>query len=109
MKWLPPEFDDLGRFAPTWCLESEPERYAVRLASSMEDLQDFYDAMTPRAAAAIEHCDRYALDTMPPEVLNLLHLVYSLIMVSFPVEVWSQPRVPDSGAASFDCFVEPAP
>jgi hypothetical protein len=28
--------------------------------------------------------------------------------VSFPVEVWRQPRVPDSGAAAMDQIVEPA-
>ena len=50
-----------------------------------------------------------ALDDMPDAVLNLMHLVYSWINVSFPVEVWSQPRVPDTGSASFDCFVEPVP
>jgi hypothetical protein len=30
-----------------------------------------------------------------------------LINVSFPVEVWRQGRVPDSGAASMDAVVEP--
>jgi hypothetical protein len=28
-------------------------------------------------------------------------------MVSFPVEVWKQPRVPDSGAAYLDLVREP--
>jgi hypothetical protein len=31
----------------------------------------------------------------------------SLVMVSFPVEVWKQPRVPDSGAAYLDLIREP--
>jgi hypothetical protein len=31
----------------------------------------------------------------------------SLITVSFPVEVWKQPRVPDSGAAYLDVVREP--
>ena len=31
------------------------------------------------------------------EETNLLHLVYSMIQVSFPVECWSQPTVPDTG------------
>jgi hypothetical protein len=30
-------------------------------------------------------------------------------MVSFPVECWGQPRVPDSGAAGLDLLVEPGP
>jgi hypothetical protein len=28
-------------------------------------------------------------------------------VVSFPVEVWQQPRVPDSGAAYLDLLIEP--
>jgi hypothetical protein len=38
----------------------------------------------------------------------LLWLGYSLVNVSFPVEVWRQARVPDSGAASLDVVIEPA-
>jgi hypothetical protein len=41
--------------------------------------------------------------------LNLIHLVYSLVMVSLPVEVWSQPRVIDAGTAYFDRCIEPVP
>ena len=39
---------------------------------------------------------------------RLLWLCYSLVNASFPVEVWRQPRVPDSGAASMDMLIEPA-
>ena len=46
---------------------------------------------------------------MPDDVLNLMHLLYSMIMVSFPVECWKQPRVPDSGATALDCISEPVP
>jgi hypothetical protein len=106
---LPAEFADLEAFADKWCLASEPERYTARLSSSMHDLQAFYDAMEPRAAAAIDYCDRYPLDGMPEAVVNLMHLIYSFVNVSFPVEVWLQPRVPDSGSAYFTCFLEPTP
>ena len=106
---LPHEFSDLEPFAQKWCLPTEPERYATRLASSMDEMQAFYDATRPRLEAVIETCDKYHLDEMPQQILNLMHLVYSWINVSFPVEVWTQPRVPDTGSASFDCFVEPTP
>ena len=36
------------------------------------------------------------------DALNLLHLLYSLICISFAVECWKQPNVPDSGAAYLD-------
>lgn len=109
MTMLPDDFADLEPFATRWCLATEPERYAMRLESSMEELQLLYDAMAPRAAAAVDYCDRFSLDDMPEAVVNLMHLIYSFINVSFPVEVWLQPRVPDSGSAYFTCFVEPAP
>jgi hypothetical protein len=109
MALLPAEFADLEPFAATWCLASEPERYARRLASSMPDMVAFYDAVTPRAEAAMAHLDRYPPAELPEDATHLLHLLYSMIMVSFPVESWGQPRVPDTGSASFDCIVEPTP
>jgi hypothetical protein len=107
MTMLPDDFADLEPFSD-WCLEFEHERYTKRLASSMDDMQSFYDAAFPRLEAIIEHLDRYDLDALPEDARHLLWLSYSLVNVSFPVEVWRQPRVPDSGAASMDVVVEPA-
>ncbi len=104
---LPPEFSDLAPYAD-WALKTEAERYAKRLASSMDELQEFYDAAFPRLEDAMAHCDQHPLDDLPPEATHLLWLCYSLVNVSFPVEVWRQARVPDSGAASMDVVVEPA-
>ena len=105
---LPTEFADLEQFAD-WCLPSEPERYAKRLASSMAEMQAFYDAITDRAEEALSYCDKFPLDDMPDDAQHLLHLLYSLVMVSFPVEAWRQPRIPDSGAAYLDLVIEPIP
>jgi hypothetical protein len=105
---LPEAFADLEPFAATWCLATESERYAQRLASSMTEMQAFYDVAFPRLEAATAYLDQFALDALPDDALHLLWLCYSLVQVSFPVEVWRQPRVPDSGAASIDQIVEPA-
>jgi hypothetical protein len=109
MTLLPAPFADLEPFAETWCLGTEDERYQRRLATSMADMQVFYDAITPRAEAALEHCDAFPLDDLPPETQNLLWLLQSMVMVSFPIEVWRQPRVPDSGASTLTCVAEPSP
>ncbi|EKF25595.1 hypothetical protein C731_0297 [Mycolicibacterium hassiacum DSM 44199] len=105
---LPPEFADLERFSD-WCLATERERYAKRLSSTMAEMQEFYDAITPRAEEAIAYCDKFSLDDLPEDVLNLMRLLYSMITVSFPVECWKQPRVPDTGATALDCLSEPVP
>ena len=104
---LPPEFSELEPFASKWCLPTEAERYAKRLASSMEEMQAFYDAAMACGEKAIAYCDTFPLGEMPEQVVNLMNLLYSLISISFAVECWSQPRVPDSGAAYLDLIVEP--
>ena len=104
---LPNEFADLERFADKWCKPTEDERWDERLASSFDEVQDFYDTTVRRADDAIEFCDEYALDSMPDVVKNLVYLLCSLIEISFPVEIWRQVRVPDTGAAKVDCIVQP--
>ena len=106
---LPPEFSDLEPFAATWCIANEPERYAKRLGSTMEEMQTFYDATFPRAEAAIAYLDRFPLHELPDDARRLMHLLYSLIMVSFPIEIWKQPYIPDTGTASFELKLEPHP
>ncbi len=106
---LPTEFADLEPFAAKWSMPTEHERYATRLSSSMEEMQTFYDACFPRAESAMQYLDQFALDEIPDDALHLLHLLYSLISISFAVEAWRQPHVPDSGAAYLDLVLEPNP
>lgn len=106
---LPPEFADLERWVAEWCLDSEPERYAKRLASTMDEIQAFYDAVMPRVEAAIVYLEKFPLDDLPEDAHRLLKLLYSLILMSFPVEIWKQPYIPDTGTASFELKIEPVP
>src|SRR5262249_24615620 len=101
---LPPEFADLEPFAAKWCLAAEHERYEVRLASSMDEMHAFYDAAFSRMGDAMAY-----LDQLPLDVLHLLQRRYWLVNVSFPVETWHQPNVPDAGATYLDLIVEPTP
>ena len=104
---LPPEFADLEPFAD-WALPTERERYAERLASTMDEMQAFYDAALPRLEDAASYLEQFPLDDLPDDARHLLLLCYSLINVSFPVEAWHQPRVPDSGASTLEVVIEPA-
>ena len=106
---LPTEFADLEPFAATWCRASEHDRYQQRLSASMDEMHEFYDAAFPRLEAAMAYLDGLPLDELPDDATNLLHLLYSLVNVSFPVETWHQPNVPDAGAAYLDLVVEPTP
>jgi hypothetical protein len=103
---LPAEFADLEPFSQ-WILESESERYALRLASTMAEMQAFYDAAFARLHDAMAYCDQFPLDDLPDDAKRLLHLMLSLVEISFPIERWRQARVPDSGANAVYCIREP--
>lgn len=106
---LPTPFSDLEPWAVTWCLATEPERWAKRLESSMEELQAFYDAFFPRAEEAIAYCDQFPIDDMPADAERLLQLLHSLLMVSYAVEVWKQPEVIHAGSAQIFRILDPRP
>jgi hypothetical protein len=108
-KRLPSAFAELERFADKWCLPTEPERWDARLATPMPELREFYDTFTPRFEEAIDYCDKFPLDDVPEDALNLLHLVYSMIMVSMAIEVFGQQKPTDSADAVIDRTGAPVP
>ena len=69
---------------------------------------EFYDAIAARAEEAIAYLNGLDLDALPEDAARLLQLLYSMILVSYAVNIFNQPRIPDSGAAFFDMVVEPA-
>ena len=106
---LPADFADLEPYAAKWALPTEVQRYAQRLSSTMSELQDLYDVVFPRATAAMDHLDQYPLDEMPDDAQRLLQLLYSFILASFPVELYHQPQIPDTGSAELNFTIEPVP
>jgi hypothetical protein len=106
---LPSAFAELEDYARIWCLPTENERWHKRLASSMAELHEFHDAFFPRLEEAIEYCDKFSLDDMPEDAVNLLHLIYSLVMVAMAVEVFSQHLPTDAADAVMVRVGEPVP
>jgi hypothetical protein len=106
---LPSGFAELELYAQTWCLATETERWNARVNSTMPQMQDFYNAFFPRLEEAIEYCDKFALDSLPEDALNLLHMIYSLIMVAMSVEIMHQPIPVSAADAVMIRTVEPVP
>lgn len=92
---LPPGFESLSPYLD-WSLATESARSRKRLDSSVEEMQKFYEAMLPRVDDMMEHLSAFTLETMPPAQWNLFNLCLSLSEVSFAVEVYGQPEVPNS-------------
>jgi len=105
---LPPGFEALEPWVADWVKPRRDERYHVRLSKTIEELGEFYDAIAPRAEEAMAYLDGLDLNDLPPAADNLLQLLYSMILVSYSVNVFFQPHIPDSGAAFFFATLEPA-
>ena len=75
----------------------------------MDEMQAFYDACFPRPKPPSSTSTSSRSTSCPTTRSNLLRLLYSLISISFAVEAWRQPHVPDSGAAYLDLVLEPKP
>ena len=105
---LPAGFEELERFVEDWAKPTRRERYDQRLASSIDELGEFYDAVAPRAEEAITTLNGLDIDDLDEPATRLLQLLYSFILVSYAVNIFKQPRIPDSGSAFFDTTAEPA-
>ena len=105
---LPQAFSDLQPFVADWALPTRAQRYEARLSKPFDELVTFYDAVAPRAEEAVAYLNSLDIDDLPDDATTLLHLLYSMILVSYAVNVFKQNRIPDSGAAFFDMVAEPA-
>lgn len=105
---LPEGFSELEPWVDDWALATRAERYAARLERPYPDLVAFYDAIAPHAERAMAYLDAQDVDDLGPEATRLMRMLFSMILVSYAVNIFKQNRIPDSGAAFFDMVAEPA-
>ena len=105
---LPEGFSELEQWVDHWALPTRAERYAARLDRPYPELVAFYDGIAPHAERAIAYLDGLDINDLPPDAKRLMHLLYSMILVSYAVNIFKQNRIPDSGAAFFEMVAEPA-
>lgn len=106
---LPEEFADLEPFAATWSLPSLNDRHARRMSGTMQEMQEFYDVAVPRTPAAVDYLDRLSVDDLPEDATRLFWLLCSLSLISLSIDVFKQPKVPDSGDGVIPAVIEPGP
>ena len=93
---LPAQFAEFERFVAKWDRPGTADRYAVRLASTIEELQEFHDAMLPRIREIRAFLDGKPLADLSDADRLLGRLTFAWISAAEAVEVFKQSRVPDS-------------
>jgi hypothetical protein len=105
---LPEQFSDLEPFAQIWALPTANERCDQRLESTMEEMTSFYHAILPRGDEIFDYLDTFDYPDLPDTAVHLVWLLCALSVVSFSVDVFKQPRVPDAGEGILPITLEPA-
>lgn len=105
---LPEGFSELEQWVDDWALPTRAERYAARLDRPYDDLVAFYDGIAPHAERAIAHLDGLDVNNLDSAGKRLMNMLFSMILVSYAVNIFKQNRIPDSGAAFFEMVAEPA-
>lgn len=98
MSW-PAPFADLERYA-SFALPTEAQRMARRLDASLEELTELYQALLGRMEALAQHLAQWPVDELPAEQRPLLWLGLAFMEAAVAVELFKDPDVPDSLAAS---------
>ncbi|MEM8564724.1 MAG: hypothetical protein AAGF57_20955 [Pseudomonadota bacterium] len=93
---LPEQFSELEPFIADWANHGMQAQYDKRLGSTIEQLQEFYDAVKPRILEVRAYLDEKDFDDYTEADSTLGRLVIAWVPVAEAVEVFKQPRVPDS-------------
>jgi hypothetical protein len=93
---LPAPFAQLQPFVSKWDQPGTNERYAKRLSSNIAELQEFYDGITPLIPNIKAYLDAKPFDGYTDADRRLGRLVFAWVYVAEAVEVFKQPRVPNS-------------
>lgn len=87
---LPPDFHDLASHL-AWALPTEHARRAKRAASSMVEIQTFYDAMLARMEAVLAFLAQHGVEQVAPAIQRLFLLATALAEIAPAVEMYGEP------------------
>ncbi len=90
-QFLPEPFADLAPYL-AWALPTERERSAKRQASTMAEINAFYQAMLPRMDEILSYLEQYTLEGVPADVQRLFFLTLSLAKIAPAVEMYGEPN-----------------
>ncbi len=106
-KLLPGEFAGLEPYLD-WALPTIGQRRAKRLGSSMEAIDEFYQAILPQMEDIPAYLNRFELSKLDERQKRLLDLAFSFMAVAPAVEIFGQPEV-KGNTFPYSRFVESDP
>ena len=88
MSLLPNQFSDLESRFEGWILSTDGERVRRRMAATLPEAREFYDAVAPRVPELLSYIDGFSIDDLPEDAKNTWYLLASFIQAAMAVELW---------------------
>jgi len=106
---LPEPFADLSQYVGAWALTTEKERFAKRIASRLEEVCAFNEALFKRIDALIVYLNAQPLHSTDPQVVHLMNLARAYMETSHPVDLhWKTTDLADAFPSDRFEFLEPS-
>ena len=90
-----PDFHYLADYIESWGLPTREARLEKRLASTLDELKDFYEAVSPHLGDIIVFLNQWPLDEIPTEHRGLADAALMMCEVDSPVNKWRSPTLDD--------------
>jgi len=104
---LPSRFKDLERFID-WSIPTPGERTTKRVASHIEEVRTYYDAILPHAENILDYLNQFPLDDMPEDASRLMDMMLSLAEIATCIEFYNSTHVPKGVSHSRFPLVAPS-
>ena len=82
------DFSELQPYIERWGLVTAAERLQLRVDMNLDDLQEFYDAVSPHLQALIEHLNQHPINEIPESDKPLAYMALALCEVDDAIHMW---------------------
>lgn len=96
---FPDEFSYLEPWAAL-AISDHTDRSGRRESSSLDELRELYDAVSPHLETILDHLDQHRLDALTAREEALLWLTFSFVEAAAAVELYDRPAVSSAYPAS---------
>ena len=90
-----PDFQHLADYIESWGLPTREARLEKRLTSTLDELKDFYEAVSPHLGDISGFLNQWPLDEIPAEHRGLADTALMMCEVDNPVNKWRSPTLDD--------------
>tara|TARA_Y100000590_G_scaffold455851_1_gene605250 strand:+ start:783 stop:1133 length:351 start_codon:yes stop_codon:yes gene_type:complete len=90
-----PDFQHLSEYIESWGLPTREARLEKRLASTLDELKEFYETMGPHLNDIIDFLNQWPLNEIPAEHRMLADTALMMCEVDNPVNKWRSPTLDD--------------